>query len=115
MSSQTGSTPEPSATPQQILEAEKASSHLAKEAFDAAVRVIPSHDDDHPTEGPRTIMTGTSSGNGTDMDDAMNTSGTWLSCTNTDCPCELRIKTPCPHGASYTCACGHPFEAVAQS
>ena len=60
-------------------------------------------------------MTGTSSWKGTDMDDAANTAGTRLSCTNTDCPCELQITTPCPQGASYTCACGHPLEAVAQS
>jgi hypothetical protein len=46
------------------------------------------------------------------MDAADNTSGTVLTCTNDDCSCRLRIEEPCPHGSTYTCACGHPFEAV---
>jgi hypothetical protein len=43
-----------------------------------------------------------------------NTAGTILSCTNGECGCRLRIEEPCPHGDSYTCACGHPFEDVDQ-
>ena len=43
---------------------------------------------------------------------AQNTAGTTLTCTNDDCPCQLEIVTPCPHGDRYVCACGHPFEAV---
>ena len=43
---------------------------------------------------------------------ATNQPGTQLSCTNGDCGCRLRIEEPCPHGDQYTCACGHPFEAV---
>jgi hypothetical protein len=46
------------------------------------------------------------------MDEAKNAAGTRLTCTNDECPCELQITTPCPHGATYTCACGHPFEPV---
>lgn len=38
-----------------------------------------------------------------------NESGTVLTCSNEDCSCVLRIETPCPHGDSYTCACGHRF------
>ena len=38
-----------------------------------------------------------------------NESGTVLTCTNADCGCRLRIEQPCPHGDTYTCACGHPF------
>jgi hypothetical protein len=41
-----------------------------------------------------------------------NVTGTVLSCTNADCGCRLRIQDPCPHGVDYTCACGHPFDAV---
>lgn len=44
------------------------------------------------------------------MDDNDNTSGTTLSCTNGDCGCRLEIVEPCPHGSTYTCACGHTFE-----
>jgi len=46
------------------------------------------------------------------MDDSMNVTGTRLTCSNEDCPCELQINTPCPHGTTYTCACGHPLEPV---
>jgi hypothetical protein len=41
-----------------------------------------------------------------------NQTGRVLTCTNPDCECRLRIETPCPHGDTYTCACGHPFVAV---
>jgi hypothetical protein len=51
MSSQTGSTPESAETPEQVLEDAKASSRRAKEAFDAAVRVVPAHDDDQARHG----------------------------------------------------------------
>lgn len=51
-------------------------------------------------------------GNGCGMDESKNVSGTRLTCTNADCACELQINTPCPHGSTYTCACGHPFEPV---
>jgi hypothetical protein len=47
------------------------------------------------------------------MDDSNNVAGTRLTCTNPDCGCELQINTPCPHGAAYTCACGHAFEPIA--
>ena len=40
-----------------------------------------------------------------------NETGTILTCSNSDCGCELRIEKPCPHGDTYTCACGHPFES----
>jgi hypothetical protein len=42
-----------------------------------------------------------------------NRTGTILTCSNADCSCRLRIEEPCPHGDTYTCACGHPFEAMA--
>jgi hypothetical protein len=47
------------------------------------------------------------------MNHADNAAGTRLTCTNSDCGCELTIVEPCPHGDTYTCACGHPFEPVA--
>ena len=47
------------------------------------------------------------------MDESTNTAGTTLTCTNVDCGCELQIVTPCPHGATYTCACGHSLEPSA--
>ncbi len=43
---------------------------------------------------------------------AANETGTILTCSNSDCGCRLRIEEPCPHGDTYTCACGHPFEAA---
>ncbi len=46
-------------------------------------------------------------GQGTGM---ANETGTVLTCTNADCGCRLRIEQPCPHGDTYTCACGHTFE-----
>jgi hypothetical protein len=39
-----------------------------------------------------------------------NVTGAVLTCTNRDCGCRLRIDEPCPHGDTYTCACGHSFE-----
>lgn len=39
-----------------------------------------------------------------------NEAGALLTCANEDCGCRLRIETPCPHGDTYTCACGHPME-----
>jgi hypothetical protein len=47
-----------------------------------------------------------------DTNRSWSTTGATLTCTNPDCACELQILTPCPHGDTYTCACGHPFEAV---
>jgi hypothetical protein len=44
------------------------------------------------------------------MDESQNVAGTRLTCTNPDCDCELQINRPCPHGTTYTCACGHPLE-----
>lgn len=44
-----------------------------------------------------------------------NESGTTLTCTDEGCGCQLRIEKPCPHGDTYTCACGHPFEAAESS
>ena len=44
------------------------------------------------------------------MDESQNVTGTRLTCTNADCDCELQINRPCPHGTTYTCACGHPLE-----
>lgn len=41
---------------------------------------------------------------------ANNEAGTVLTCTNPDCGCSLRIEKPCPHGDTYTCACGHPMQ-----
>ena len=41
-----------------------------------------------------------------------NEAGTILTCTNSDCGCRLKIEQPCPHGDTYTCACGHEFQAV---
>ena len=58
------------------------------------------------------VLRGAEKGNLQDMDETNNTAGTRLSCTNDDCPCELEIKTPCPHGIAYSCACGHPFDMV---
>ncbi len=42
-----------------------------------------------------------------------NETGTTLTCNNDGCDCRLRIEQPCPHGDTYTCACGHPLEEVA--
>ena len=42
-----------------------------------------------------------------------NQAGTILTCSNEDCRCRLRIEEPCPHGDTYTCACGHPFQSDA--
>ena len=50
---------------------------------------------------------------GSDM--ATNEAGTVLTCGNGDCGCRLRIEQPCPHGDTYTCACGHPLEAAGGS
>ncbi len=36
--------------------------------------------------------------------------GTTLTCSNEDCNCLLRVERPCPHGDTYTCACGHPMQ-----
>jgi hypothetical protein len=46
------------------------------------------------------------------MDMSENTAGTRLTCTDEDCACELEIVSPCPHGSTYTCACGHPLEPI---
>lgn len=45
----------------------------------------------------------------TEEDLMANEAGTTLTCDNEDCGCRLRIESPCPHGDSYTCACGHPL------
>ena len=57
-------------------------------------------------------MTSASNGYGIAMEQPNNSPGTRLTCTNDDCPCELQINTPCPHGSIYTCACGHDLRAV---
>jgi hypothetical protein len=41
--------------------------------------------------------------------------GTVLTCTNDQCACRLRIEEPCPHGDTYTCACGHPFAIASRA
>lgn len=46
------------------------------------------------------------------MDNEDNVAGARLTCTNQDCGCELQIVRPCPHGTTYTCACGHPMEGI---
>jgi hypothetical protein len=46
------------------------------------------------------------------MEASENTAGTHLTCTDDDCACELEIISPCPHGTTYTCACGYPLEPV---
>jgi len=46
------------------------------------------------------------------MNPDANQTGTVLTCTNADCDCRLRVEVPCPHGDTYTCACGHQFNAV---
>lgn len=46
------------------------------------------------------------------MDDQDNRPGALLTCTNPDCGCELQINTPCPHGSTYRCACGHELESA---
>jgi hypothetical protein len=51
-------------------------------------------------------------GNSSGVDESKNVTGTRLTCTNADCECELQINTPCPHGNTYMCACGHPLESV---
>lgn len=38
--------------------------------------------------------------------------GTTLTCTNDDCGCRIQVLQPCPHGDTYTCACGHDLAAV---
>lgn len=47
------------------------------------------------------------------MDQQDNVAGTRMTCSNAECDCELQINRPCPHGADYTCACGHPFVVAA--
>lgn len=42
-----------------------------------------------------------------------NRSGETLTCTSSDCACELQILTPCPHGDRYTCACGNALTSAA--
>lgn len=49
------------------------------------------------------------------MDAQQNVAGTRMTCTDDDCNCELQINVPCPHGTTYTCACGHPMEAIEAS
>jgi hypothetical protein len=49
------------------------------------------------------------------VDQSDNVSGARLTCTNADCECELQINIPCPHGTTYTCACGHPFQPAGMS
>lgn len=46
------------------------------------------------------------------MDPSENIAGTRLTCSNTECGCELHITKPCPHGSTYRCACGHELRAV---
>lgn len=46
------------------------------------------------------------------MDRKADGPGARLSCTNPDCDCELQINKPCPHGSTYTCACGHPMKPI---
>lgn len=46
------------------------------------------------------------------MDATSNVAGTRLTCSNPECGCALEILEPCPHGSTYTCACGHPLEAT---
>lgn len=38
--------------------------------------------------------------------------GTTLTCTNDDCGCRIQVLQPCPHGDTYTCACGHDLAPV---
>lgn len=45
------------------------------------------------------------------MDASLNQAGTVLTCSNESCGCQLTIDTPCPHGDTYRCACGHDFTA----
>lgn len=33
--------------------------------------------------------------------------GTTLTCADENCGCRIEVVQPCPHGDSYTCACGH--------
>ena len=49
------------------------------------------------------------------MDTSQNQAGTVLTCTDESCGCQLTIDTPCPHGDTYRCACGHEFTAAAPS
>lgn len=46
---------------------------------------------------------------------AENEAGTVLTCTNPECGCRLRIEKPCPHGDTYTCACGHEMKAGSET
>ena len=46
------------------------------------------------------------------MDASENVAGTRLTFMNPECECELQVVRPCPHGTTYTCACGHTFEPV---
>lgn len=48
------------------------------------------------------------------MNSEQNLGGALLTCTNPACDCKLQIVTPCPHGCTYMCACGHPFEVRAR-
>jgi len=43
-----------------------------------------------------------------------NKTGSVLTCTNPECGCRLRIDEPCPHGDTYTCACGHQLTDAAR-
>ena len=46
------------------------------------------------------------------IDEQRNIAGTRMTCSDSDCGCELEIIAPCPHGGSYTCACVHEMEAI---
>lgn len=39
------------------------------------------------------------------------TAGTMLTCSDGDCGCRIQVLQPCPHGDTYTCACGHDLTA----
>ncbi|HEV7721078.1 MAG TPA: hypothetical protein VGO60_07325 [Iamia sp.] len=43
------------------------------------------------------------------------TTGSILTCTNDDCPCRIEVQVPCPHGETYSCACGHPFVSASDT
>ncbi len=41
--------------------------------------------------------------------------GTTLTCSDNDCGCRIKVLQPCPHGESYTCACGHALTPEGES
>jgi hypothetical protein len=83
---------------------------LLEPNFDLAAECL--HDTERAAQRPTACSNPGRPWNTGGMDESKNVAGTRLTCSNPDCGCELQINAPCPHGGTYTCACGHPLEPV---